>query len=83
MVYFGSGFQIFGFVSFSRSFQFSFLPLVKVLVNYRFRLFGESFRQVSFNRLHFFGAGFGKLLFQFVSESLNQFRFGWSKWAFG
>ena len=30
--HFGSGFQIVGLVKFSRSFQFSFSPLVKVLV---------------------------------------------------
>ncbi len=34
-VHAGSGFQIIALVNFVRSFQFSFLPLVKVLVNDR------------------------------------------------
>jgi hypothetical protein len=38
----------------------------------------ESFGQVSF-----FGASFNKLSFRLVSESLKQFRFGWSSLAFG
>jgi len=35
LVHFVSGFQIVGFSNLVLSFQFSFLPLVKVLVNYR------------------------------------------------
>jgi len=47
LVHFVSCFQIGSLVGFARSFQFSFLPLVKVRVDFRFRLFGESFGQVS------------------------------------
>jgi hypothetical protein len=35
------------------------------------------------NRRIFFGKGFGKSSLQLVSKSLNQFRFGLSKLAFG
>jgi len=34
------------------------------------------------NRLNFFGQGFGRKGFHFVSKSLNQFRFGLRKLAF-
>ena len=100
----GFGFQTIELVSFSRSFQFSFLPLVKVLVNCGFRLFGESFGQATlaqvlfFSDIHFWRRRLSKLAsflrsvvlvnrgFHLVSMSLNQFRFGWSKfyfWLFG
>jgi len=46
-VHFGSGFQFIGFPNSILSFQFSFLLLVKVLVNCRFWLIGFSFSQVT------------------------------------
>ncbi len=55
MVHFGSGFQIVEFSNLVLSFQFSFLPLVKVLVNLGLWLFGESVGQVSLAQVLFFG----------------------------
>jgi hypothetical protein len=77
------------------------LALVKVLVNFGLRLFGESFGQVTLAQVLFFGFVRGWLCrlstlaqflwsialvnrdFHLVSKSLNQFRFGLSKLAFG
>ena len=55
LIHIVSGFQIVGLVSFSRSFQFSFLPLVKVLVNLGLRLFGIFLSQVILAKVLFFG----------------------------
>jgi hypothetical protein len=55
LVHFVSGFQIVEFSNLVLSFQFSFLPLVKVLVNCRLQLFGESFGQVTLAQVLFFG----------------------------
>jgi len=55
LIHFVSGFQIVGFSILVLPFQFSFLPLVKVLVNYRLCLFGVSFGQVTLAQVLFFG----------------------------
>ena len=54
LIHFGSGFQIVGFSNLVLSFQFSFLLLVKVLVNFRFWLIGFSFGQVTLAQILFF-----------------------------
>jgi hypothetical protein len=54
-VHFRSGFQFIGFPNLGLSLQFSFLPLVKVLVNCGLCLFSVSFGQVTFAKILFFG----------------------------
>jgi hypothetical protein len=86
---FGSGFgtapcgQIVKFSNLVLSFQFSFLPLVKVLVNFGLRLFGESFGQVKLaqilfsGKIHFWQSQVSKIGFVSSVKSFGKFGSGW------
>jgi len=80
---FGSGFQIVKFSNLVLSFQFSFLPLVKVLVNFGLQLFGESLGQVTLaqvlfsGKIHFWQSQVSKIGFSSLVKSFSKFGSGW------